>query len=80
MLNPKHIETILQEAFHDLPEGLKALPNELKMQLKSSLKQTLSAMDLVTREEFDAQVGVLKRTREKLIALEKSMEALQQQR
>ena len=33
-------------------------------------------MDLVTREEFDVQIKVLARTREKIDALEKQLEDL----
>ena len=36
-------------------------------------------MDLVTREEFDVQAGVLRRTREKLEALEARVAALEAQ-
>ncbi len=35
------------------------------------LKNTFEKLDLVTREEFDAQTKVLARTRQKLEALEK---------
>jgi len=35
-------------------------------------------MDLVSRREFDVQAGVLKRTREKLEALEQRLAALEQ--
>ena len=38
--------------------------------LKSMLSGALAKLDLVTREEFDVQAGVLLRTREKLEALE----------
>ena len=38
--------------------------------LKSMLSGALAKLDLVTREEFDIQAGVLLRTREKLEALE----------
>lgn len=41
------------------------------------LQQTLSRLDLVTREEFDAQQAVLLRTREKLEVLEKQVAALE---
>jgi BMFP domain-containing protein YqiC len=38
--------------------------------LKAMLSGALAKLDLVTREEFDIQAGVLLRTREKLEALE----------
>jgi hypothetical protein len=41
------------------------------------LQATLSRLDLVTREEFDVQAAVLRRTREKLVALEARLAALE---
>ena len=37
----------------------------------------LGKLDLVTREDFDTQAAVLRRTREKLDALEKSVAELE---
>ena len=39
----------------------------------------INKMDLVTREEFDAQAGVLQRSRQKLEALEKKVAELEKQ-
>ena len=39
-------------------------------QLKQALQVALGKLDLVTRNEFDAQTAVLLRTREKLEAME----------
>ena len=41
-----------------------------KRELQMALQSTLSKLNLVTREEFDAQTAVLQRTRLKLEALE----------
>jgi BMFP domain-containing protein YqiC len=41
------------------------------------LQSGLSRLDLVTREEFDVQRTVLLRTREKLEALEREVQALE---
>jgi len=43
---------------------------DLERNFKSLLQTGLEKMDLVTREEFDIQVAVLARTREKLEILE----------
>ncbi len=45
--------------------------------INALLKGMFTKMDLITREEFDVQTGVLKRTREKLEALEAKLEALE---
>ena len=43
---------------------------------KSLLQSALTRLDVVSREEFDAQAAVLKRTRERLEALEAKINAL----
>lgn len=61
---------------------LESTPNssrqdELKNHIHLLLRSALRSMDLVTREEFDAQQAVLLRTRERLEALEKEVEKLE---
>ena len=43
---------------------------------KSLLQSALIRLDMVSREEFDAQAAVLKRTRERLEALEAKIASL----
>ncbi|QLE98875.1 accessory factor UbiK family protein [Neptunomonas phycophila] len=50
-----------------------------QQQMRALLQSALSKMDLVTREEFDAQSAVLARTREKVDALEKVVAEIQAQ-
>jgi ubiquinone biosynthesis accessory factor UbiK len=44
---------------------------------RAMLSSVFAKMDLVTREEFDVQTEVLKRTREKLAELEVKLAALE---
>lgn len=46
---------------------------DLQKNLKALLTQQFARMDLVTRDEFDAQSQVLARTREKLESLERRL-------
>ena len=73
MLKPSKIERIIEDIMSSLPEGAKTLPYDIKQNVKISLQGVLSKLDVVTREEFDAQVAVLRRTREKLDAIEQSL-------
>ena len=62
-----------------VPSGLRPsddLRDELQQNFKSVLQVGLGRLDLVTREEFDVQRAVLARTREKLEALERQLDAL----
>ncbi len=47
-----------------LPEGAQEMRADFERNARVVLQQALSRMDLVTREEFDAQADVLARTRE----------------
>lgn len=53
-----------------LPESAALAGDEVRQSLKVFLESWLSRMNLVTREEFDAQTALLARTREKLEKLE----------
>lgn len=78
MINPQLIES-LSEQFTQMLSGDAKLPgqNELKDQVKALLQGTFNRLDIVSREEFDAQKAVLLRTREKVEALEKQLAALE---
>lgn len=80
MLDAKKINEFVQNVLAAMPEGLKNLPEDLQKNLKSAVQSAFAKMDLVTREEFDAQVGVLRRSREKLEALEKKVADLEIQK
>ena len=65
------ISTLAQRLSQELQQALPLLSNLIpKKQLQIALQAALARLDLVTREEFDAQAAVLQRTRTKLEALE----------
>lgn len=59
-----------------VPEGVVALRRDLEDNFRALLQAGLARMDLVTRQEFDVQAAVLRRTREKLELLEARVAAL----
>ncbi len=68
----------LQQRLASLVEGTPAA--DLQRNLKALLSQQFAQLELVTREEFDAQVRVLARTREKLQEMERRLAELELQR
>ena len=56
-----------------LKNGSEPVFEQLDRKAKSLLQSALTRLDVVSREEFDAQTDVLKRTRERLEALEKQL-------
>jgi len=76
MLDPKKIEEVVQGLVSAVPPGLTAMQADVEKNIKTALSGMFAKLDLVTREEFDVQMQVLQRTREKLEALEQQVAAL----
>jgi BMFP domain-containing protein YqiC len=74
MFTNDRIETFLQQAKSLLPDG--SLSADIEKNLKALAQSTFSKMDIVSRDEFEAQKAVLQRTREKLDQLEQELAEL----
>lgn len=61
-----------------IPQNLRTAHEDIERNFRSVLSSGLGKMNLVSREEFDVQAAVLKRTRERLEALEASLADLEQ--
>ena len=79
MLNPKFIDDIARQISAAIPTGVKGMQEDVQKNIHTLLQGALSRLDLVTREEFDAQSQVLARTREKLEQMEKLVAAMEEQ-
>ncbi|MEE8057664.1 MAG: accessory factor UbiK family protein [Pseudomonadales bacterium] len=55
------------------------LKGEAQRNLRAVIQSAFSKLDMVTREEFDAQVTVLHRSRQKIDALEQQLAELNEQ-
>lgn len=77
MLNPSQLEEMAKKIAEIIPQGVGNVPSGIKDQVKVVLSRSLEKMDLVSREEFDIQVAVLAKTRQKLEALEKVVSELE---
>ena len=79
MKAPHEFFSQLQEQFGRMvPDMAKAARDDLEQQVKALVSSALGRLDLVTREEFDAQAAVLLRTREKVEALESRVAELEE--
>jgi len=76
--DPRLIDDLARRLAGSVPESVAALRRDLEQNFKGVLSGGLARLDLVTREEFDVQANVLKRTREKLAALEQRLAGLEQ--
>lgn len=71
MLDPKLTEK-LAKCFSDaVPPGMRDLYKDMEKNFHAILQSFFAKLDLVTREEFDAQKRVLERTRMKVTEMEK---------
>jgi hypothetical protein len=75
--DPRLIDDLARRLAGSVPESVAALRRDLEQNFKGVLAGGLAKLDLVTREEFDVQAAVLKRTRAKLAALEKRLAELE---
>jgi hypothetical protein len=75
--DPRLIDDLARRLAGSVPESVMALRRDLEQNFKGVLQSQLAQLDLVTREEFDVQATVLKRTREKLVALEARLAELE---
>ena len=77
MVSRPSIDDLARRVLDALPRDLAGGEADLRRNLRAALSGVLSRMDLVTREEFDAQTRVLARTREKLELLERQVATLE---
>lgn len=75
--DPRSLEELAKKLADAVPPGLVALRSDLERNFKAVLQSGLSKLDLVTRQEFDIQAAVLRRSRERLEELEKRIAALE---
>ena len=68
------IEDLIAELNRFVPAS--ALKADAEKNLRTLVQSTFQRLDLVSREEFDAQKEVLKRTRNRVESLEKEIDSL----
>ncbi len=79
-MNPGELFNEFMHRFESLwGRDLTSVDEEMRAQIRRVARSAFEKMDLVTREEFDAQCAVLARSRETLDRLEQTVRELQQQ-
>jgi BMFP domain-containing protein YqiC len=73
-LKPPPIIDVLQQ-MNELV-GNSGIKGEMDKNMRALVQSGLSKLDVVSREEFDAQSDILKRTRAQVTALETQLEQL----
>ena len=71
------IDEIARRLLESVPPALRAAQLDLEANVRAVLRGALGKLDLVTRDEFDAQTKVLERTRAKVEALQARLTELE---
>ena len=76
-MDPLRIDEIVRRLLESVPPGLRTMREDLENNFRAVLRASLSKLDLVARDEFDAQMRVLERTRARLEDLERRLAILE---
>ena len=76
-MNPEDFHKQVWQQLSQTFAGAQAISDEVQGHLRSAMMSTFGRLDLVTREEFDAQRAVLMRSREKIETLERQLTELE---
>ena len=71
------IDDLARRLFERVPKAARSMQADLESNYRAVLRERLSKLDLVSRDEFDAQARVLERTRARLEALEARLATLE---
>ncbi|MDR2216096.1 MAG: accessory factor UbiK family protein [Nevskiaceae bacterium] len=69
-MEQSRVEDWVRRLLEGLPPSLAAVRDDLKAHAERVMRSGVQKLDLVSREEFDAQARVLERSREMIAALE----------
>ncbi|MEJ2347404.1 MAG: accessory factor UbiK family protein [Gammaproteobacteria bacterium] len=77
MIDPKVLDDLARTLADSVPPGLRELRRDMEKNARAALEGAFARLNLVSREEFEIQAGVLARTRAKLETLEKHLAELE---
>jgi BMFP domain-containing protein YqiC len=77
-MDTRFIDELAKKLSAAVPSSVDALRRDLESNFKAVLQSGLAKLDLVTRQEFDVQANVLRRTREKCEELQSRLQTLEE--
>ena len=76
-MDTPRIDEIARRLLESVPPGVRAIQQDLESNFRAVLRASLTKLDLVSRDEFDAQMRVLERTRARLEELERRVAGME---
>jgi BMFP domain-containing protein YqiC len=76
-MNGSRIDEIARRLLESVPPGVRAIQKDLESNFRAVLRASLTKLDLVSRDEFEAQMRVLERTRGRLEELERRVAGME---
>lgn len=76
-LNSSALDDLARRLADAVPDSVRSFGRDLESNFKAVLQANLSKLDLVSRNEFDVQAGVLARTQATLTSLEARVKELE---
>lgn len=76
-MDSPRIDEIARRLLESVPPALRSMQRDLESNFRAVLRANLSKLDLVSRDEFEAQLRVLERTRARVEELEKRLAGLE---
>ena len=77
MIDKLDVDSLVRRLTENLPASLQAFKADVEAHAGRALRDATRRLDLVSREEFDAQTRVLARSRELIAELEARVAALE---
>ena len=77
---PDTYDSVVERILEKIPLDISYIHKDLSNHLKTTIRNWLQEMDLVTLEEFQIQEKVLEKTRAKVSVLEKTISELEKNR
>jgi BMFP domain-containing protein YqiC len=77
-MKPEDFYQQLKDQLNQAMTGSQALNTEAMVYLQAGINHVFDKLDIVSREEFDAQKAVIARSREKIVQLEAQITRLEE--
>lgn len=78
MLDPKFFDNLAKQLASLVPDNVKHIRDELEKNTRAKLLTIFANLDLVTRKDFDIQVKLLQKARERIAILEDKIDSYEQ--